>query len=70
MTVCALLLSQLDFLRDQLTAERKQREGAVYRADAIRDSHNRISKEVKALKKSLAKEQATVKAPPQKKRSW
>jgi len=37
-------------------AERKQREGAVYRADAIRDSHDRVSKEAKALKKSLAKE--------------
>lgn len=37
---------QLDFLREQLAAERKQREGAVVRANSMRDSLDRAQKEV------------------------
>ena len=37
---------QLDFLREQLATERKQREGAVVRANSMRDSLDRAQKEV------------------------
>jgi len=50
--------SQMEYLREQLAAERRQREGHMARANGMRDSLDKAQKEAKAYMKRFAKEQA------------
>jgi len=50
--------TQMDYLREQISMERKQRECAVMRGNAMRDSVDKAQKEAKAAHRLLAKEQA------------